>query len=175
MKKKLICIAAIVLGCAAFVANAQVPVTAGADQQAMLKSKDPKLAANKKLVYDMWRELLEAGHLELAEKYLAEDYIQHNPLAATGRKGFVDFFTKIGRKPVPIEPQIKRGLVSVVAEGDLVVLSFVNELPNPNEPGKKYTTTWFDMFRIENGKIAEHWDSQTITARPAAPPAPPKP
>ena len=24
---------------------------------------------------------------------------------------------------------------------------------------KKYTTTWFDMFRIENGKIAEHWDT----------------
>jgi len=30
--------------------------------------------------------------------------------------------------------------------------------PDPKGPAKKYTTTWFDMFRIENGKIAEHWD-----------------
>jgi len=174
MQKKLIVIASIVLGCAAFAANAQVPVTPGKDQQAMLKSSDPKLAANKKFVYDMWRELLEARHLELAEKYLAEGYIQHNPLAATGRQGFVDFFTRLGLKPQPIQPQITRGLVNIVAEGDLVVLSFVNEQPNPNKPGEKYTTTWFDMFRLENGKIAEHWDTQLITARPAAPPAPPK-
>jgi predicted SnoaL-like aldol condensation-catalyzing enzyme len=27
--------------------------------------------------------------------------------------------------------------------------------------GQKYTSTWFDMFRIENGKIAEHWDPAT--------------
>jgi predicted SnoaL-like aldol condensation-catalyzing enzyme len=46
-----------------------------------------------------------------------------------------------------------------VAEGDLVTLSFARELPDPADPAKKYTTTWFDMFRIENGKIAEHWDS----------------
>jgi len=28
----------------------------------------------------------------------------------------------------------------------------------PKDPAKKYTTTWFDMFRLESGKIAEHWD-----------------
>jgi predicted SnoaL-like aldol condensation-catalyzing enzyme len=46
----------------------------------------------------------------------------------------------------------------MTAEGDLVVLSFVRELADPKDPAKKYTTTWFDMFRIEGGKIAEHWD-----------------
>jgi len=49
--------------------------------------------------------------------------------------------------------------VAIVAEGDLVVISFANERTDPNDMNKKYTTTWFDMFRIENGKIAEHWDS----------------
>jgi predicted SnoaL-like aldol condensation-catalyzing enzyme len=42
---------------------------------------------------------------------------------------------------------------------NLVVVSLVSELPDPADSSKKYTTTWFDMFRIENGKIAEHWDS----------------
>lgn len=49
-------------------------------------------------------------------------------------------------------------LVSIVAEGDLVVLSFVREGVDPKDASKTYTTTWFDMFRIESGKIAKHWD-----------------
>jgi predicted SnoaL-like aldol condensation-catalyzing enzyme len=96
--------------------------------------------------------------MELAEKYMAESYIQHNPTVPTGRAAFVDFFSKFA-KPKPIEPRIKAPLVSIVAEGDYVVLSFVREVAEPSDPAKKYTTTWFDMFRIENGKIAEHWDA----------------
>jgi predicted SnoaL-like aldol condensation-catalyzing enzyme len=49
--------------------------------------------------------------------------------------------------------------VAIVAEGDLVVISFVRELPEPGNPSKKYTSTSFDMFRIENNRIVEHWDS----------------
>jgi hypothetical protein len=60
--------------------------------------------------------------------------------------------------PKPIEAQVKAPLVAIVAEGDMVVLSFVREGPDPKDPTKKYTTTWFDMFRLEGGKIAEHWD-----------------
>ncbi len=57
------------------------------------------------------------------------------------------------------QAQIKAPVVAIVAEGNLVVVSLVSELPDPADSSKKYTTTWFDMFRIENGKIAEHWDS----------------
>jgi predicted SnoaL-like aldol condensation-catalyzing enzyme len=136
---------------------AQVPVSAGADQAAMLASADAKLAANKKLVYDFWRDVFEGGRMELADKYMAESYIQHNPMVPTGRAAFVEAFSK-RVKPVPVEPRIKAPLFAITAEGDLVVLSFVRESDDPSAPGKKYTTTWFDMFRIENGKIAEHWD-----------------
>ena len=142
---------------AAAPAFAQVPVSAGTDQAAMLASADAKLAANKKLVYDFWRDVFEGGHMELADKYMAESYIQHNPMVPTGRAAFVEAFSK-RVKPVPVEPRIKAPLVAIAAEADLVVLSFVREYDDPKEPGKKYTTTWFDMFRIENGKIAEHWD-----------------
>jgi predicted SnoaL-like aldol condensation-catalyzing enzyme len=146
--------AALALAPAAF---AQVAVRAAADQEKLLASADPKLAANKRLVYDFWREVFEGAHMELADKYMAESYIQHNPNVPTGRAAFVEFFQRV-RKPAPIEPRIKAPLVAIVAEGDLVVLSFAREHTDPKDASKKYTTTWFDMFRIENGKIAEHWD-----------------
>jgi predicted SnoaL-like aldol condensation-catalyzing enzyme len=138
-------------------ASAQVAVTAAASQDQWLVSPDPKLAANKRLVYDFWREVFEGGHMEQAEKYMAESYIQHNPNVATGRAAFVEFFSKFA-KPKPIEPRIKAPLVAITAEGDLVILSFVRENTDPKDASRKYTTTWFDMFRIEGGKIAEHWD-----------------
>ena len=137
---------------------AQLPVKPLASQNSLLQSNDPKLALNKKLVYDFWREVLEGGHLEFADKYMAESYMQHNPNVATGKKGFVDFFSKF-RKPQPIIDTIKAPVVAIVAERNLVVLSFARAMPDPTDSTKKYSTTWFDMFRVENGKIAEHWDS----------------
>lgn len=126
--------------------------------EALLASPDPALAANKRLVYDFWREIYEAGHLELSEKYLTDAYIQHNPNVPSGRAGFVEFFAKF-KKPGPIGHSVETPLIAVTAERDLVILSYPKEYPDPKAPSKTYVTTWFDMFRIENGKIAEHWDS----------------
>jgi len=138
-------------------ASAQLAVVAQPDQGVLLASREPHLAANKRFVYDFWREVFEGGHMELADKYMAESYIQHNPNVATGRAAFVEAFSK-RVKPQPIEARIKAPVVAIVAEGDLVILSFVREGTDPKDAAKKYTTTWFDMFRIESGKIAEHWD-----------------
>jgi predicted SnoaL-like aldol condensation-catalyzing enzyme len=84
----------------------------------------------------------------------------------TGRKAFIDFFSRMPKRD--IKPAVQRPLVAITAEGDLVTLVFVDEQPDPRDKSKKYTTTAFDMFRIENGKIAEHWDAARI---PASPPA----
>lgn len=157
MKKNLIILAILITALFANNSFAQLPVKPLANQKTFLQSNDPKLAANKKLVYDMWREMLEAGHIELADKYLAESYMQHNPTVPTGRKGFVDLFSKFG-KPQQIVDTIKAPVVAIVAEGDLVVISFATKLTEPSDSTKTYTTTWFDMFRIENRKLAEHWD-----------------
>jgi predicted SnoaL-like aldol condensation-catalyzing enzyme len=46
----------------------------------------------------------------------------------------------------------------MIAEGDMVMVAVVTFEPEPEQPGKKYATTHFDLYRIENGKIAEHWD-----------------
>jgi len=148
-------------------AHAQLPVVAATDHAALLASPDPKLVQNKRLVYDFWREVFEAGHLELAGKYMAESYMQHNPNVPTGRAAFVEFFGKF-KKPAQIQPKVAAPLVSITAEGDLVVLAFVRELPDSQDASRKYTTSWFDMFRIEAGKIAEHWDAaEKQAARPA--------
>lgn len=157
MKKNIIVLAIVLTTLIADQAFAQLPVIRLANQKSLLQSKDPKLAANKKLVYDCWREMLEAGHIDLADKYLAENYMQHNPNVPTGRKGFVELFSKFA-KPTPIVDTIKAPVVAIVAEGDLVVISFAAKLPDPADSTKTYTTTWCDMFRIENGKLAEHWD-----------------
>jgi predicted SnoaL-like aldol condensation-catalyzing enzyme len=158
--KKIVCL--FILCAFAAPLFAQLPVTVHPNQQELLKSDDPQLAANKKLVFDFWREVFQARNMDLAPKYMAEDYIQHNPAVATGRQPFMDFFGQFERQPV--KPEID-DLVSIVAEGDLVILAFRRELPDPENPGKTYTTTWFDMLRIEDGKLAEHWDFGTKRAR----------
>lgn len=101
---------------------------------------------------------LNRGHTEVAEKYFTETYMQHNPNVATGREALVEFFSKF-MKPQPIIDTIKAPVVAILAEGNLVTLSFARTIPDPVDKTKIYMTTWFDMFRIENGKIAEHWDS----------------
>ena len=144
------------LGSAA--ARAGVPPRAAPDQQALLMSKDPELAANKKLVFDMWRAIIQGGHTELAPRYFTRDYIQHNPNVATGRDAMVAYM-KATRPVRPIEPTITFPVVAIMAEGDLVMVATVSYAPDPENPGHKYAGTHFDLFRIENGRIAEHWDS----------------
>jgi len=139
-------------------AHAQVPPTAAPDQAALLHSKDPKLAANKKLVFDMWRAIIQGAHTELAPQYFTEDYIQHNPNVATGRDAMVAYM-KATRPVRPIEPTITFPVIAIMAEGDLVMVASVSYAADPEKPGSKYAGTHFDLFRIENGKIAEHWDS----------------
>ena len=70
----------------------------------------------------------------------------------------------------------------MAAEGDFVTVSFVREVPYPDDPTKTYTTTWFDMWRFVDGKADEHWDPATLPASPppaaapaAAPAAPTQP
>ncbi len=149
--------------------HAQVPPTGDPDQLAMLKSNDPQLARNKKLVFDFWRIVYEGGHLDQAPKYMAPTYIQHNPNVKSGRDAFVELFRK-QRPPRPIAERIKVPVISIIAERDRVTVSYVRKVRDRQNPDHIYYMTWFDAFRIENGLIAEHWDPSELWGPEGKPP-----
>ncbi|MBT2135566.1 nuclear transport factor 2 family protein [Croceibacterium sp. LX-88] len=132
-----------------------VPPVVSQDHEALLASPDPQLAANKRLVYDMYRIVLQAGLADRAHEFIAEDYIQHNPNAAQGLKGLVDY-VRASRPERPIKDTLDLPLVHLMAEGNYVTTTFVR--PEKDAKGETYYSSWFDLYRIENGKIVEHWD-----------------
>lgn len=87
---------------------------------------------------------------EAVDKYIGNEYLQHNPRVADGGQAFVNLITSFLKKFPQSQPHIKR----VIAEGDLVVLH-VNSKKTPDELGNAVV----DIFRLDsNGKIVEHWD-----------------
>ena len=149
--------------CALGSLHAQDAVTAVKNPEALFTSKDPVLHTNKQAAYHIVKDLLEANHWEMADKYLTERYIQHNPNAGNGRDAVIHFFTKVLKlKSTPIPEKMKTQVVSVVAEGDLVTVAFVKEEKHPTDPSKTYTTTWFDQWRFVDGKADEHWDGALL-------------
>lgn len=157
MRKIALC--AVALLCVATLAYAAIPVMVDPNQQAALSSGDARLDANKKLVSEYWRTVFMARRVDQAPRFLTKDFQEHAPtMPEPGLAGFMKFFAKWGEKPLPVIPEEIKGFVSIVAEGDLVVLATVQNVKDSE--GKLYTTTWFDMFRIREGKVSEHWDNQ---------------
>ncbi len=157
MKRIALFLAALATTAVTYAAEPVVAISPEAQKQ-LLDSSDPALAANKKLVWDMWRNFLQASNIDAADTYLAPEYHQHNPNAETGLDGVKAYFRAQNRPAQTPKDSIDR-LVSIVAERDLVVLALVRE--GKDKDGNAYTTTWFDMFRVANGKIVEHWDTAT--------------
>jgi predicted SnoaL-like aldol condensation-catalyzing enzyme len=159
MIRRTLLVAIILSSFAAAVHAQEPPVAATAQQQlAMLESSDPKLARNKKHVFDFWRIVYEGGHVERAPEFMAEGYIQHNPNVKSGRAAFMAYFGK-ERPKKPILPVMRMPVISIMAERDLVMVSHVRKVRDRANPDRIYSITWFDVFRIDaQGLIAEHWD-----------------
>lgn len=125
-------------------------------------SPKPHPDLNKALVasfYDLAFNQRRPG--EAAAKFLAPNYRQHNPGAADGPSGFVEFVTAFTSRYPKARVIPKRA----VAEGDLVAVH-LHVQPDPEARG------WaaIDIFRLEGGRIAEHWDvMQEIPERTANP------
>jgi len=145
---------------------AQEPVVGVADPESLFRDSDPHLNANKQVALHIMRELLQCNHWDDAGNWLTDQYLQHNPNVKSGLAGVVAFF-KATRKMTPTCDKLTTPVVAVLADGDLVTVVIPREYDDPRSPGKKYTTTWFDMWRIVDGKADEHWDPATI-APPAA-------
>jgi predicted SnoaL-like aldol condensation-catalyzing enzyme len=144
------------------IVHAQDAVVGVPDAEALFHSKNPTQEKNKQAAYHIMKELLEANHWEMTDQWITERYIQHNPQAANGRPAVVKFFTEVlKRKPTPIPDKLGTPIVSVVAEGNYVIVTQPRTMKDSKDPSKTYTTTWFDMWRFVDGKADEHWDPAT--------------
>ena len=70
------------------------------------------------------------------------------------------FFSRI-RQPEPLKAEWKTKPMLIIASGQFVFYMSKRELDHPDDATKtkKYTTYWFDMVRVDNGMIQEHWDA----------------
>lgn len=106
-------------------------------------------AANKAAVLAFYEQGLNQKDAEAALKYVGDRYVQHNPNAADGPEGFRKFIGFLREKFPQSRSEIKR----VFTDGDYVILH-VHAVRQPGDRGSAI----IDIFRLEQGKIVEHWD-----------------
>jgi predicted SnoaL-like aldol condensation-catalyzing enzyme len=108
-----------------------------------------QMEANKKAVVEFYERAINQKDFEAASAYLGPRYTQHNPGAADGAEGLKAFLAFLREKAPDAHSEIKR----VFADGDYVIL----HVHNVREPGTRGAAI-VDIFKLENGKIVEHWD-----------------
>ena len=70
----------------------------------------------------------------------------------------MQFFSRFAN-PEPIQDEWKNEPDLVLANGPYVFYMFERMLPDPDYANSTYPAFWFDMVRVEDGLIQEHWDS----------------
>ena len=105
--------------------------------------------ANKKAVVEFYDKAINQKDFEAASKYMGSRYTQHNPNAPDGPEGLKTFLLFLKEKFPGSRSEIKR----VFADGDYVIL----HVHAVREPGTRGSAI-IDIFKLENGKIVEHWD-----------------
>jgi predicted SnoaL-like aldol condensation-catalyzing enzyme len=107
------------------------------------------LETNKQTVLDFYEVGLNQRDFEAARKLIGPTYTQHNPRIADGIAGFRGFLDELRESFPNLRAEVKR----IVAEEDYVV-AHVHGIRVPGQLG----TAIVDLFRLEDGKIVEHWD-----------------
>jgi predicted SnoaL-like aldol condensation-catalyzing enzyme len=132
--------------------------TAAATSVNAVDANQQKLEANKKLVTDFYQSLFGDKDSTALDKYITDNFIQHNPSMQDGRE-----WLKNALRPFLSNPNVDKTKVDIkhiAADGDMVWLYVRDVAPN----GKVFARV--DIFRIENGKIAENWKiSEPVPAK----------
>ena len=118
-----------------------------------VRAKEPAIVAdltrNKELVLAFYQKLIGEKDYEGARRYMGNEYRQHAPYAADGHAGVAEYV----RKFKEAFPQHHYEVKKIIAEGDLVMLHL-----HGKSGLHPYGESVIDIFRIENGKVVEHWD-----------------
>jgi predicted SnoaL-like aldol condensation-catalyzing enzyme len=115
----------------------------------VLAADAQQMEENKKTVRALYEAVLNKKDFDEASKYLGSKYIQHNPNAADGPDGLKGFIGFLKDKFPNNRSEIKR----IFADGDYVIV----HVHAVREPGTRGNAI-IDIFRLENGKVVEHWD-----------------
>lgn len=122
---------------------------------------DAQLEANKRLVLEFYEAAIGRKDFEAARQYMGATYKQHAPYAADGPEGLRAFIEWFKTNCPDHRYEIRR----VLAEGDFVMLH-VHGIGGISPHGEAVV----DIFRVENGKVVEHWDIiQAIPENPSNP------
>jgi predicted SnoaL-like aldol condensation-catalyzing enzyme len=113
------------------------------------RADDKQEEANKKAVVAFYEAGLNQKDFAAAQKYMGPRYTQHNPNVADGPDGLRKFLDFLREK----YPQSHSDIKQAFADGDYVILH-VHAKREPNAAGSAIV----DIFKLENGKIVEHWD-----------------
>lgn len=107
------------------------------------------LEQNKQVVVDYYQTAFNGEPEKAVADHFGDRYIQHNPDAQDGPEAFIGFVHWLRSEYPSLSLDIKR----VIAEGDMVATHSHLTL-TPGEPGRALA----DYFRLEGGKVVEHWD-----------------
>lgn len=113
---------------------------------------------NKRIVLDFYQQMFGDKDLSAVDKYIAPEYIQHNPEVADGAAAF----KSAAAKWFEGQPKTKVDVQRIASDGDLVFIHIKNKKPD----GSLIST--IDIFRLEDGKIVEHWDAQQDVPKQSA-------
>ena len=105
--------------------------------------------ANKRLVTDAYQRIFGDLDASAVDEYYSKDLIQHNPTIADGAAGVKALVQRFVAQGMPKQKVMFK---HVVAEGDIVFLHSRFEMA-----GKEWR--FIDIYRIADGKLAEHWDA----------------
>jgi predicted SnoaL-like aldol condensation-catalyzing enzyme/quinol monooxygenase YgiN len=117
--------------------------------------------ANKRTVLAFYEVAIRQKDFAAARELVGPHYLQHNPLIGDGLPGLEGFLAELRDRFPGLRAEVKR----IFADGDFVI-AHVHGIRSPGERGSAI----IDIFRLEHGKIVEHWDVMQPVPETAANP-----
>lgn len=128
----------------------------------MNESEESREEQNKAIVLRVYDEAFGQGKTEVINELFSEEYIQHNPMVPNGPEGLIGYIEMLkSMDPTPV-----LAVKHILADGDLVAVHWHSSTtPNNESTGQ----AGFDLYRLDNGTIVEHWDAiQDVPAKTAS-------